>query len=355
MASTIKKTYHTDLYSCQCGNQFCYICGKDWPGAHGCPRYGPAIYDEEGYNQEGYHRDTDLNREGYTRLQQRSRDLNEDDEDGEGDEEEEDEDQEEDRLIPPWATEEFREFLRELPRDLWEDAIDQEETQRIDRGEFHIPAPPPVNGGEDAGDENEDVGQNGEDMGENDGVVNENSEDVGEHDEDRVSVVEGPGDEIMTDANIEDGPQEQQADIIDPIATPEVEDLASSHFTGVPSPTEAYAIHDLTAPTSPAPDAAITHHRSDSSQHSTAYAGSDLSPTGTPDAVSSGSDSSNLLPVPKLTERAVPVEHLRDDDTETDASNTKPLNVGPKSDGPIVHANEVEVDMHILSHSLPGA
>lgn len=32
---------------------------------HGCPKDGPAIYDEEDYNQDGYHRVTGLNRDGF--------------------------------------------------------------------------------------------------------------------------------------------------------------------------------------------------------------------------------------------------------------------------------------------------
>lgn len=53
---------------CQCGAEFCYVCGESWQGMHGCPQYGPAVYDEAGYNQDGFHRDTGLDREGQTRL-----------------------------------------------------------------------------------------------------------------------------------------------------------------------------------------------------------------------------------------------------------------------------------------------
>ncbi|EMD69276.1 hypothetical protein COCSADRAFT_56374, partial [Bipolaris sorokiniana ND90Pr] len=50
---------------CICGISFCYVCGNPWAGfRHGCPRYGPAIYDAQGYNQLGFHRDTGLNRAG---------------------------------------------------------------------------------------------------------------------------------------------------------------------------------------------------------------------------------------------------------------------------------------------------
>lgn len=71
---------------CQCGAEFCYICGESWPGMHGCPHYGPAIYDEEGYNQDGFHRDTGLNREGHTRRQAlRDTDSDHEEEDEEDD------------------------------------------------------------------------------------------------------------------------------------------------------------------------------------------------------------------------------------------------------------------------------
>jgi hypothetical protein len=65
---------------CECGHEFCYICGKNWNGQHGCPQYGKAIYDEEGYNQNGYHRDTALNREGLTFRQEVARHQDTDDE-----------------------------------------------------------------------------------------------------------------------------------------------------------------------------------------------------------------------------------------------------------------------------------
>lgn len=56
---------------------------------HGCPHYGPVIYDDEGYNQDGYHRTTGLNREGRTRREQArfNPDGDDEDEDEDGDEE----------------------------------------------------------------------------------------------------------------------------------------------------------------------------------------------------------------------------------------------------------------------------
>jgi hypothetical protein len=79
--------------TCECGSEFCYICGKQWDGYHGCPQYGPAIYDADGYNLAGYHRDTGLNREGRTHReemahQNASSGVQGDGNDGDGNEEE---------------------------------------------------------------------------------------------------------------------------------------------------------------------------------------------------------------------------------------------------------------------------
>lgn len=77
--------------SCTCGNSFCYICGKHWEGIHGCPQYGPPDYDDEGYNVDGFHRDTGLNRDGRTREEQINYDRRGDeDSDEENDENEND-------------------------------------------------------------------------------------------------------------------------------------------------------------------------------------------------------------------------------------------------------------------------
>ena len=68
--------------TCECGHSFCYVCGKPWTGLHGCPQYGRAIFDEQGYNQEGFHRETNLNRDGLTYqdvVRSRGEDENEDD------------------------------------------------------------------------------------------------------------------------------------------------------------------------------------------------------------------------------------------------------------------------------------
>lgn len=92
--------------SCECGGEFCYICGEQWPGIHGCPHYGPAIYDDEDYNQDGYHRITGINREGRTRREQRrldgEEDGDEDEEDSDEEEEQEQEEEDDERDDPAW-------------------------------------------------------------------------------------------------------------------------------------------------------------------------------------------------------------------------------------------------------------
>ncbi|KAF2808675.1 uncharacterized protein BDZ99DRAFT_418026 [Mytilinidion resinicola] len=60
--------------TCKCGREFCYICGEDWEGYHGCPSYGHPQYDDDGYNQDGFHKDTGLNRNGFTRQGQQEHD-----------------------------------------------------------------------------------------------------------------------------------------------------------------------------------------------------------------------------------------------------------------------------------------
>jgi len=138
--------------SCDCGNDFCYICGKDWPGLHGCPHYGPAVYDEEGYNQEGYHRDTGLNRQGLTRRQEIVRRRGEDGDDDDFDEEDDGEDD------PDWEVlqhlqPEQRVMIDTLRGDDREDALDQLrielfEQQGIMFGQDPPPPPPQHQGAE---------------------------------------------------------------------------------------------------------------------------------------------------------------------------------------------------------------
>jgi hypothetical protein len=107
---------------CGCGHDFCYVCGKDWNGLHGCPHYGPATYDEEGYNQDGYHRDTGLNRDGLTRRQDNTRRQDDDpDEEDEFDEEEEDPDWE----VLQHLTPDQRIMVNNLMRNDRDDALDQ--------------------------------------------------------------------------------------------------------------------------------------------------------------------------------------------------------------------------------------
>ena len=95
--SWINKTEACNHITCRCTAQFCLVCGRKWgDGAtscrHGCPHYARPIYDEHGYNQFGYHKETGLNREGnphdpHLDLQgdvgEQNYCDNEDDEDGE--------------------------------------------------------------------------------------------------------------------------------------------------------------------------------------------------------------------------------------------------------------------------------
>ncbi|KAF2836442.1 hypothetical protein M501DRAFT_979578 [Patellaria atrata CBS 101060] len=71
--------------TCVCDQEFCYICGEEWAGLHACPQYGHPEYDAEGYNQDGFHRDTGFDRDGHPAFDARGGGR------GEGEEEEEEE------------------------------------------------------------------------------------------------------------------------------------------------------------------------------------------------------------------------------------------------------------------------
>ncbi|KAF1828664.1 hypothetical protein BDW02DRAFT_584306 [Decorospora gaudefroyi] len=145
--ATVELAEACNHITCECGNAFCYICGEDWPGLHSCPHYGPPIYDEEGYNQDGFHRETGLNRDGLDRHLGARGEGEDPDDDGEReDREEEDADWE----IMQHMTPDQRDMVNQLPFGPREDALDQ---MRIELFEIHgilfnrgHPPPPPPQG-----------------------------------------------------------------------------------------------------------------------------------------------------------------------------------------------------------------
>ena len=69
--SWVNKTEACNHITCRCKAQFCLICGSKWEEGcascrRGCPHYASPIYDEDGYSQFGFHKDTGLDREGNT-------------------------------------------------------------------------------------------------------------------------------------------------------------------------------------------------------------------------------------------------------------------------------------------------
>lgn len=152
----------TNMSRCECGHDFCYVCGKDWTGLHGCPHYGPAFYDAEDYNQDGYHRNTGLNREGLTYRQEIARRRRED-----HDDEDEDEDIEDDREEgdPDWEVLQHIEpderiAINTLLAGARDDALDQLRITLFEtRGIMFGQDPPPAQEqqvDEQSEDENED-------------------------------------------------------------------------------------------------------------------------------------------------------------------------------------------------------
>lgn len=175
-------------FRCDCGSDFCYICGKDWTGIHGCPHYGPADYDEEGYNQDGFHRDTSLNRDGLTRRQNEAQ-LRADDADDEGVDED---DVEWDVL--QHLTLDQRVMLNILDHENRADAMDQLRIQLFEtRGILFNQGQPQPDEIEDSNDnedsENDDHDEEDEDdENDEDGEDDESDEDDEEDDDDGAEV-----------------------------------------------------------------------------------------------------------------------------------------------------------------------
>lgn len=122
--------------TCTCGYSFCYICGKAWEGVHACPLYGPVAYDEEGYNQEGFHRDTGLNRAGQTR-QQVEADPNDDEDDNNNDDEFDGDPLaifHQGDLEALGIDAEARRMMLNLPEDELEETLQQIQIEAMDRG-----------------------------------------------------------------------------------------------------------------------------------------------------------------------------------------------------------------------------
>ncbi|KAG9185256.1 hypothetical protein G6011_07800 [Alternaria panax] len=170
--ATVELAEACNHITCDCGNSFCYVCGENWPGLHGCPHYGPAVYDEEGYNQDGYHRESGLNREGLTRRQEmiRHRGEEEDDEDDDDGEGGDGEGEDGEGADPEWEvlqhlTPDQRAMINQLPHGPREDALDQFritlfETQGITFDQFVAEFGDDGDAVEDDDDEDPDEDQN---------------------------------------------------------------------------------------------------------------------------------------------------------------------------------------------------
>ena len=146
---------------------------------HGCPHYGPAIYDAEGYNQNGYHRDTGLNREGLTRRQDVARRRGEDPNDVDEEDDDDDDDDNEGEEDPDWEVLQHlapdqRITINTLHGEAREDALDQLrimlfETQGILFGQVAAPPVPVPQLNPGDVDEHNQVGEEGEEDAQGDG------------------------------------------------------------------------------------------------------------------------------------------------------------------------------------------
>ncbi|TLD35863.1 hypothetical protein E2P81_ATG02166 [Venturia nashicola] len=56
--------------TCDCGEEWCFICLRKWSGGYDheeCVQYNDPVYDSEGYDENGFHRDTGVDRLGFNR------------------------------------------------------------------------------------------------------------------------------------------------------------------------------------------------------------------------------------------------------------------------------------------------
>lgn len=195
--------------TCECGHSFCYVCGRDWNGTHGCPSYGPAEYDEEGYNQAGYHKKTGLNRDGRTFREQITFEQ-------EGESDETGDDDGEENEGPDWeilqhVEPDRREFINTLDPRTREDALMMLQIELLEQGiTFEQPQPNNNNNNPDAEGDDEE------------------SEDD-ESDEENEENAEEDGNEEVGDA-LEDGPDHA----MDAIANNDVYAQGPSQIDNVP-------------------------------------------------------------------------------------------------------------------------
>ncbi|KAF2446737.1 hypothetical protein P171DRAFT_238268 [Karstenula rhodostoma CBS 690.94] len=259
--------------TCDCGNNFCYICGKEWTGDHGCPQYGPAHYDEEGFNVRGYHRDTGLNREGRTFQEQMRIDRGEGNgQDSDGDDEEDDEedddngangDELEDVLwqqILSHADPARRAMLESVDPDEREDALMQLQIELIDQGvvlDFQGPlALQQPQGDGDNEDELNDVDEEGEVDAQED-AQEDGAQEQG-HQEDGVREVEAENVEVIQGIDPSMGDEELMFHFEEDIPTTEAAPQVPSDNSGNPGMAGAWVDSDAPSPDDIAPGTTST-------------------------------------------------------------------------------------------------
>ncbi|KAH8730468.1 hypothetical protein GQ44DRAFT_700366 [Phaeosphaeriaceae sp. PMI808] len=170
--ATVELSEACNHITCSCGHSFCYVCGKDWTGPHACPHYGQPIYDAEGYNQDGFHRVTYLNREGLARGQLIRQ--AEDDSDDEGDDD--------DWEVLQHLTPEQRTVVNGLGNTERTDVLDQLRIDLFEQQGIMFEGVRPARHPDDEDDERDDGDSNDQDDNEEEG-----SDDTGDDQNDNES------------------------------------------------------------------------------------------------------------------------------------------------------------------------
>ena len=208
--------------SCECGAEFCYICGQQWQGMHGCPHYGPAIYDEEGYNQDGFHQTTGLNREGRTRREQGRIDREEQGDDDEENDDEEDDDPDANHFVLQHVEPGIRATFAALPHEEREMFLLNLQIQLFEERGITFPDPGDEGGGRDSDSESD--GEDHDDSASDDGSDEEGGSQDGE--EEAGQTIDDEDDDNA--GQNEDGQTDGQADPHPGNAGPDVLSIAAT-------------------------------------------------------------------------------------------------------------------------------
>jgi hypothetical protein len=208
--STVELAEACNHITCECGNQFCYVCGRAWENLSycvgGCPRYGPAVYDDDGYNEDGFHKDTGLDRNGLT-ARDRWGEGDDDDEDNRDDDDEDEDDELERELDIALLDAETRQFILNMDPDERAMALAEARFHAAARGELVLGEGQAAGAEEDDGDEEAEDAEGDDQEGELDEAPNAEDDGAapGDADDGNSGDADDQQDDLPENQNDDDG------------------------------------------------------------------------------------------------------------------------------------------------------